>query len=409
MIRHHAFFETLGALEESDPAWNSVLGGLSVLRLVDWLVADKDAGNGDRPPVAGIDGVREIAGSIREGDPARAVLLRILDGLESPHAFSPDLARELMTYGKSLDLEGRWPLAADVFQSIADNFRSQRFSPIVIESLTALGAATRNTGDWSTSDRAYAEAQHLADLIGDRVLSLTAQTGIANSHVAHGNLPAAEAELAEVLDEAGTLGLLQVEALALHTKAYLAITAGDYQRAVHYGYRSLELTTNETARDRILGDLAAAYAGLGYREAARDGYSIVAVTSPHQWVRWQATLNLMELAIDDGAETQFDQYVAQVDGQPLGPRLQSYLLLLKARGFRRFERTGAEEFLAVAHREAAKHQLHQITFEVEAEMGVAAIRLPAKGLASTPSEDHSGELGRIAEALAHLREEITAT
>lgn len=411
MIRHQVFFEALGALDESDSNWSSLLAGLSVLRIVDAL-ADDSGTRLDIPragiDAAGIDAARATANSIREGDTSRAILLRIVDLLEKPHALTGKLARDLLAYGRSLDLEARWPLAADVFRTISENFRSRQNAAVVIESLTSLGAAARNIGEWETSDRSYAEAQHMADSIGARALSLTAQVGIANSHVAHGNLPAAEAELKEVLQEAGAFALQQIEAIALHTHAYLAITSGDYQRAVHYGYRSLELTTNETARDRILGDIAAAYAGLGLRETARDGYSIVAVTSPHQWVRWQATLNLMELAIEDGAEKLFDNYSAQVQNEPLGPRLGAYLLLLKARGFRRFGRSGSEELFAEAHDEATRHRLHQIAFEVDAEREREPLPLPVGRATTGLSEVHPGELERIAEMLMQLREEVVA-
>lgn len=408
MIRHHAFFETLGALEASDAAWSPILAGLSVLRIVDLLSANAGAAVPDEVLRATIDAALATAASISDGDPSRAILLRTLDVVRRQQAISADLASNLMAYARSLDLEARWALAADVFLTVSENFRARQFNTQVIESLTALGAAACNTGDWKTSDRAYAEAQHLADSVGDRVLSLTAQVGIANSHVAHGNLPAAEAELAEVLVDARTLGLQKVEAIALHAQAYLAITSADYQRAVHCGYRSLELTTSVTARDRVLGDLAAAYAGLGFRKTARDGYSIVAVTSPHQWVRWQATLNLMELAVEDGEEISFDEYSAQLENESLDPRLRSYFLLSKARGFRRFGRAGSDELLASAHHEAAKNGLHQIAFDADAERINQRVPVPVREPAENSLDVESGEIERIAEVLAHLREEATA-
>lgn len=100
----------------------------------------------------------------------------------------------------------------------------------------------------------------------------------------------------DVVGEARAHNLQQVEALVVHAQASVAHSRGDYQRAVHLACRSLELTTNKTSRERFLGDTAAAYAGLGMRDTARDGYSIVAMTSPHQWVRWQATLDSVDEA-----------------------------------------------------------------------------------------------------------------
>ncbi len=340
----------------------------------------------------------------------RAILTRILDRLGGAPAISEDAGRELLSLGHSLDLEGRWPLAADVFQTIAQQFSSREHVQLVIESCTALGAAARHAGDWDTSARAYAQAQYLADAIGDEAASLTVEVGIANGHMIRGNLPAAEAELEKVLTEARAGGFSQVEALALHTQASVAHLRGNYEQTIHLAYRSLELTINGTSRDRILADIAAAYAGLGMRETARDGYLIVAVTSPHQWVRWQATLNLMELAIDVDDECQFDAYVRQMEAAPLDGRLRAYFLFFLALGSRRFGREASDDQFRTAERFASRHELHQIAFEIEAAMEKPPVEAEKAGVNAGTSfarEGRSEELERIAEALLHLRERAT--
>lgn len=399
MLRHKAYFEALGAMQAPDPAWPSALAGLSILRVVDAIATDPDGDKSSRH--AAIDAARTTALAMHEGDPARAILLRTTDILDDRMALTPELASELLKYGKALDLEGAWTFATDVFRTISETFRSPQNEKIVIEALIALGAAARNTGDWETSDRGYAEAQHMADSIGDDSLSLTAQVGIASTLIAHGNFPAADAELREVRAETNRLRLQHVEAIALHASAHRAATSGDYQGAVHFAYQSLELTTNQTARDRILGDIAAAYAGLGLREAARDGYSIVAVTSPHRWVRWQATVNLMELAIDDDDEIAFDDYLNQLQNEPLEPRLRVYFTWYKARGFRQFDRAGWAELFDAAHSEAVEHRLHQLAHEVELE---AQPHNDRHVLRASAVDQPFSELARIAEVLSHLRE-----
>ena len=43
-LRHLAFFEELGEVDESDPNWRSVSAGLVVMRLVDeWITVGTDA------------------------------------------------------------------------------------------------------------------------------------------------------------------------------------------------------------------------------------------------------------------------------------------------------------------------------------------------------------------------------
>lgn len=411
MIKHHAFFQTLGSLDERDVAWQPTLAGLAVLRLFDSVAEGPrmDA----RDDWTAHRATRDAVSAIPEGNPARAILMRILDRLERVSGISEDIGRELLAFGRSLDLEARWDLATDVFQTIATQFSSREYPHLVIESCTALGAVARHAPDWNTSSRAYAQAQHLADAIGDEAASLTVECGIANSNRIRGNLPAAEAELDKVVAEARARGFSQVEALALHSQATLAHHKGHYQRAVHLAYRSLEMTMQGAARERILADIAAAYAGLGMRETARDGYLIVAVTSPHQWVRWQATLNLMELAGAAGDESQFDSYASQLEATPLDARLRSYFLFYRALGNRQFGREGSDDQFRAAELFATQHELHQIAFEIEAAQAspVETTKVganPGPTFADEDGEGYADELKRIAEVLSHLRERATA-
>jgi tetratricopeptide (TPR) repeat protein len=403
MLRHSAFFEALGAIERTDPSWSGLLSGLSVLRMVDQLAAD--------PPIFALGRAQNLSATTAtatpnpESDPTRAALLRVLAILDEAQAVDAGLAQALMSYGRALDLEARYALAADVFRTVSEDFRRLEDKTVTIESLIALGAAARNAGNWEESASSYTQAQHMSDSIGNMQLALTTQVGFANNFIARGDLPAAESELADVLTEAHRVGLQQVEAIALHARAYLAITAGDFQSGIHYGYRSLELTTSATARDRVLGDIAAAYAGLGLRDTARDGYSIVAVTSPHRWVRWQATLNLLELAIDDRDEASFDDLLRQVENQPLDQRLSAFLLILKGRGAKVFGRSGGAELLARARDQATRHRLFQLAHEAEVE----AERTAGNSAEAMENRNPPGEeASRIAEAIRHLRESATS-
>lgn len=403
MILHHAFFEALGSTEAGTPQWDSVFAGLSTMRLVDRVAEEADAAisSGDW---AERDRTRARADALSAGDPVRAVLLRVLDALAASTTLSPEFGSSLLSYGRALDIQGRWTLAADVFHTITDSFSERLYPRIVIEAATALGAAARNTGDWETSNQAYARAEHLAESIGDRALSLTAQVGLATSQMIRGNLPAADAELEQVLDEAAAAGFTVVQAIALHARASVAHSRGDFKKAIHFGYRSLELTVNPSSRERLLADISAAYAELGMLDTARDGYSIVAMTSPHQWVRWQATLNLMELAIKDGDEGSFDNYVAQLEGVSLEPRLLTYFLYFRALGSRRFGRSDEHALFAAAQLSAESNQLHQLAFEIEAARDTDSVPEEIAGIATATEAEAADELRRIAEMLGHLRD-----
>src|SRR6185503_16115783 len=101
-------------------------------------------------------------------------------------------------------------------------------------------------------------------------------------------------------------------------------------------YDALAVTKAPSDRDRIVADLAAGFSELGMREAARDSYLLLLATAQTKWVRWQATINLMELASLDQVQDAFDSYAAELRKAPLGPWLRAHFLLLLGEGLERF-------------------------------------------------------------------------
>jgi len=401
MIRHNAYFDALGNLEVKTTEWDAVFAGLSVLRLIDRVTTKGETRKPSEWPEMNTSRARVDA--VKIGDPTRAILTRILDDLEKQGELTSDIGSSLLAYGRALDLDAHWTLAVDVFQTIAEIFSARENPRLIIDACTALGSSARSAGDWETSARGYTRAEHLAETTGDKAAALTVQVGLANSHLIRGNLPAAQDELDQVLAEAKGDELEPVRAIALHASGSVAHARGDYQRAVHLEYRALEMTSNPSSRERILADIAAAYAGLGMRETARDGYSIVAMTSPHQWVRWQATLNLMELAVEEGDEASFNEHVNQMESAPLDPRLRTYMLYFMAMGYRRFDKPGASALFEQAGKFARDNKLNQLAFEVESAMVKGIV--PSK---EQPAFQPSSELREIAEALVNLRDRASS-
>jgi hypothetical protein len=185
--------------------------------------------------------------------------------------------------------------------------------------------------------------------------------------------------------------------IALHARASVAHHQHDFQKAIHLAYRSMELTTNPSARERLLTDIAAAYAELGMREVAVKAYSIVVMTSPHQWVRAQAMLNMMELAILDGDESAYDELSRQIDNAALDPKLHAYSLYFHALGSQRFGRPDAESRFDAAQSYAESNKLNQLSFEIEKSRK----EIPAPSPTVAPSDD----LVPIAEMIEHLRDQ----
>ena len=75
---------------------------------------------------------------------------------------------------------------------------------------------------------------------------------------------------------------------------------GEHAEGLKLAYEALGLSTKPTERDEVLEDIAAMFVQLGMHDAARDAHLVLSATAQTKFVRWSATLNLMELASLDG-------------------------------------------------------------------------------------------------------------
>ena len=399
MLAHQSFYDVLSEADEGLPVWAPTLAGLAILQLVDAARADRSIIDADW---AGVKVTNDAVSELREGTPFRRPLQRILDNLRDVGPSWSAVNQALFAYGRALDLEGNWSLAADVFSTVAEIARDERDAHLAIEATTALGGAARRSGDWDRSADGYATAAHLADALGDRASGLTVRVGTANTHIARGNLPAARMVLDEVIEEAGIAGLDGVQALAYHARASVAHLQGEFADAVSIAYQALGKTMNPTARDAINADIAAAFVELGMYNAARDAYLIISATSRYQWVRWQAAVNLMELAAIDGIEDAFDTYARELRNAALDPRLRSYFLLYYGKGAISFGREEeGRRSIADAQEFASRHKINQVAHEASAAM--AGGKEARGGKRSVPVEVPKNVID-VAEAMTHLRE-----
>ena len=160
----------------------------------------------------------------------------------------------------------------------------------------------------------------------------------------------------------------------------------------------------------ILSDIAAAFAGMGMHDAARDGYLIVAVTAQSQWVRWQASLNLMELAALDGRESDFDAYARELEIAPLAPRLRAYYFMFLGGGQQRFGRQEeARASLAQGLEFATRNQLHQVAHEAQVAMVELDLRVGTRGKQVVVPEEVPSDVRHVASALSDLLREAAAS
>ena len=373
MIRHQVYFDTLGSMQEDSASWCAVFAGLSVLRLVD---AYTDTGSSIDPANwAQLHSVRAAIEQIGEGDTVRGALTCVLEEVTNRSAIDEAVCRSLLVYGRALDHGAAWGLAIDVFSTVAKLTRPEKNAKLAVEAHVAVGGSARRNGDWDTSARAYSQAAFIADTLGDRRGVLTVQVGIANTYMAKGNLPQAQTILDDVVVQARDQYLPEVQAIALHSRSSLALRRGEKAEAVQLAHEALSLTTNPASRDTVLEDLAVAFSEIGMRDAARDTHLILASTAQLKWVRWQATINLMELASYDEMQDAFNSYAAELRKAPLGPWLKSHFLLFLGEGLGRFERyEAAEQAFEETIAYAGANQIHAVTFKAEAEIVEARAR-----------------------------------
>jgi len=371
MIRHQVYFDALGSMKEDSAAWRSAFAGLSVLRLVD---SYSEPGSALTPAGwAQFHSVRAAIEALTEGDPVRGVLTGVLEETAKRNAIDETVCVSLLAYGRALDYEASWALATDVFSTVAKLARPEKNARLAVEAHVAIGGAARRNGDWDVSARAYSQAAYIADTMGDRQGVLTVQVGIANTYLAKGNLPQAETILDDVIVQSREQELPEVQGMALHSRAAVAQKRGNHAEGLKLAYEAFNLTARPTERDMVLDDIAAIFTDLGMRDSARDAHLIVASTSQSKLVRWQATVNLLELASVDGMVDAFDAYARQLASAPTGPWVRAHFLLFLGEGQLRLGRVdAAEETLREAVAFSDHNQFHEIAFK--AQSALAAVR-----------------------------------
>ena len=400
-LRHSAFFSELSSLGDANASWRAVTAGLVVLRLVDAWVEE-----GAQVVAADNWGVRSVRATIDDlpaGMPARTLLSGIVDALTSAragdlHAVVP----RLMAYGRSLDLDGRWTLAADVYDTILTHVHPVEDADVAINAMLRRGHCLRQMGALAEASASYVTAAEVATRANDMIGVLRARIGEAKVLAEKGNLPAADAMLERAADTAGEHALSEVRSVATHDRSHVAILRGRYDAAVRFAYDALRESTNEHERARILNDLATAFSALGVKTAARDAFLIIAATAREQYLRWTATINLMELAGDAGIRLQFERYRQQLAGAELPPLLRVQFELHVGRGYQTLgEPELAKSWLERAAGSASSHSFNKLVFE--AEEALARSARPARAAPAVAFEVPD-DVEEIANEIRELRE-----
>ncbi|MDB4880206.1 MAG: hypothetical protein JWL60_1652, partial [Gemmatimonadetes bacterium] len=278
------------------------------------------------------------------------------------------VAPRLMAYARSLDLDAKWTLAADVYETVIAHAHPAEESDVVINAHLRLAYCRRSLGALDEAAVCYATASTIAQGVDDMFGILRAQIGAAKIAIDRGNMPRAESLLDDVITRASHReDLSDVHAMALQDRAGVAFHRGRYDLAVTLAYESLERTQDPINRDRLLRDIALAFARLGVLSAARDAYLVVEATAQEQYTRWSASMNLMELAAREGAMPVFERYRRSLASMPFPPAQRAQFHLQTAEGYAALqEYESARQAGHRALKVADEFGYHQVRFDVDA-------------------------------------------
>lgn len=364
-IGHLAFISVLAASGDTDPSANAARAGLLVLRLVDaWM---EDGALAVSPGGRAATAVRTAIESITVGTPARALLGEVLDAMlaSRPHDLR-EVGSRLLAYGYDLELDARWALALDVYETILAHIHQGEAINTLIKTQLRRASCLRELGRFAESDVAYDVVTLQAQACSDTRGELRAAIGRAMLAIARGNLPLANEILVETVRRADAHSLPDERSRALHERATLAFERGEYDEALQHGFAALREAVAQPSRDRLRGDIAATLHRLGARSTAHELFLDLAATTRELTLRWAATINLMEFASEEGDRPQFEAYRDQLEGGGLPPRLRVEFELHVGRGYQLLgEIDSAREWLERALVSATSYSFNTLVFKVE--------------------------------------------
>jgi tetratricopeptide (TPR) repeat protein len=241
-----------------------------------------------------------------------------------------------------------------------------------------LGFCLRMAGRLGPAADAYAAAASVAHALRDLRRELLARIGSAIVVFYRGNLPAAADMLEAVVLEAESLTgmhreLVDVVARAKHDRATIAHDRGNPDAAVTDLYEAFHLYDDPAQRDRVLIDMARAFADLGLCDVARDALSLCRARAAGPAARIAATINLLDIAQREGDRPTFEYYTLALADEPLIPRHAAYYHLFVGEGLRRFGDTAATAAYERARDVAERHGLNEVMLRAEEALTTPAL------------------------------------
>ncbi|HWW87518.1 MAG TPA: hypothetical protein VNZ26_28160 [Vicinamibacterales bacterium] len=381
-IKHLAFFRALAALrEDCGRNWCELACGLAAMRLVDWSRDNP----GEPLPEVGVQALKHSIETLESEGSATPTLV-MLQGIASAMFADADrgdsvVLQRTTDYGDVLYRNAHWSLAEDVFQTIIEYPCSDR--AILPSVYLRLGRCRRRMGQFVAASATYESGRELADELGDTHASFRLRIAEAQVVSERGDFAAAEVLLDDIAAEACLASLPTMRASALHDRATVAQRRGAISRALPLYFDALDLYTEPAHQDRVICDIGLALLQVEQFDLARDALLIVREKAVAQELRWNATLNLLEMAVARRDKAYFDEYRIELGSVELPVRLALYYQLIIGDGWLRFDhsdhaRTALDQAIQIAERFGAHDadgQIDQLRQAVNAGSDAEAMRL----------------------------------
>lgn len=400
-LRHLPFFEELASLAEEEPVGRSVTAGLVVLRLVDaWL---DDGPNTTVNDDWGVLAVHNAIDAVDDGTPIKTLLRRVVEFLRTSRPDIHVVVTPLMAYAQALEYDAKWHLAADVYRSVLARLHPAEDADASVAAYLRLGQCYRHLSEAALASDVFRTAGEIARTANDMVGVLRARVGEAQVAIIRGNIPNAEVILDQTIKDAVGPALRDVRSRAMHDRATVAYFRRDYEFSIQLAYDALAISESPSERDRILSDIGVSFLELGVYSAARDAFLVLSVTAQEQFMRWGATMNLLEIAYRTGLETHFELYRRQLTGQKLPPLMATAFELNVGSGYRTFgDIDKARHHLQRALSMATVHGFNQYLFEAEE----ALLQLDRPTPLPRSISEISLDTEEVAKAIRELRESV---
>ena len=388
-LRHRPFLQALAQVDPTSADWLAARAGLLLLRYVDaWST-------GEWLPVqllAERSAVSDAICAIPSGDQFRSLLAVLLERTATewaisaggePYALPPSIARvatPLLAYAHALQFSSQWSLAADVYLTVWEacglhaakpSARPLADADCAMTAALRLGACYRTLGEADRAAAAYATALAMAQERGDIRTVLRARLGEAKLIQERGNLPLADAAMAEVIRDANTSQLQDIRGWAFHDRSVVAQQRERFREAVEYGFEAWALERDPSERERVLGDLANALLGAGFIDLARSANRLLAASAHEALTRWCVLINLIEIATIDRDMREFDMLSKELRSVVLPPRVLAAYHFYVGQGETVFGRpmracTELKRALSIAE----EHGLGEIVIKAEAALAL---------------------------------------